>query len=232
MEREYDLRPLFAPRSIAVIGASDKPGKRGHELLANLRAAGYPGAIYPVNPRTGHIDGLPCYASVEDVPGEVEAAAIALPAEASVQAVRQCARKGVRAIVVVAAGFAESGPAGTALQDDMLAVAQEAGLLLAGPNCLGVWSLASRCCYWVSSPRLERLSRVAAVVQSGALVSSLADPAAERGLVFAALATVGNQAMITAGDYLHYLVRDPDVTAVGLVIEDIRRPYTFLKALR
>ncbi|HLH62682.1 MAG TPA: acetate--CoA ligase family protein [Ktedonobacteraceae bacterium] len=245
-----DLQPLFAPRSIAIIGASEKTGKRGREVLDNLYRVGFRGAIYPVNPHYERISGLRCYPSVIDIPAEVEAAAIALPAEAAVAAVQECARKGVRAAVVVAAGFAESGSCGdraeslyngaganvthpgAALEAALAACARESGILLGGPNCLGVWSLPDHCAYWVSSPRQDSASQLAAVLQSGALVSSLADPAAERGLVFAMLATVGNESVLTAGDYLAYLVERPHIRAVAVVIEGVRRPQVFLHALR
>lgn len=246
-----DLRPLFAPRSIAIIGASEKPGKRGREVLDNLRQVGFRGAIYPVNPHYEQVGGLLCYATVGDVPAEVEAAAIALPAGAAVEAVRQCAQKGVRAAVVVAAGFAESVPGGApvkqagdlndeknsryggvTLQAELAAYARGSGMLLGGPNCLGVWSLPDHSAYWVCSPRMDGTSRLAAVLQSGALVASLTDPAAERGLLFNALATVGNEAVLTAGDYLAYLVESPHISAVAVVIEGVRHPELFLQALR
>jgi len=226
-----DLRPLFAPRSIAIIGASEKPGKRGYEVLDNLRRVGYRGDVYPVNPRYDQVAGLRCYASVCDIPFLVESAAIALPAEAAVEAARACARKGVRAIAVVAAGFAEAGPQGARLQEELVRCSREAGMLLCGPNCLGVWSLAGHTAYWERSPRLDQPSHVGAILQSGALVVSLTDPAAERGLAFAALATLGNQAMLTAADYLAYLVEDPLIRTIALVVEDLRRPATFLHAL-
>ncbi len=246
-----DLRPLFAPRSIAIIGASEKPGKRGREVLDNLRQVGFRGAIYPVNPHYEQVGGLLCYATVSDIPAEVEAAAIALPAGAAVEAVRQCTQKGVRAAVVVAAGFAESfsggahvkqagdlngekssGYGGVTLQAELVAYAQESGLLLGGPNCLGVWSFPDHSAYWVCSPRLDGTSRLAAVLQSGAVVASLTGPAAERGLLFNALATVGNEAVLTAGDYLAYLVESPHISAIAVVIEGVRNPGMFLQALR
>jgi acetate---CoA ligase (ADP-forming) len=246
-----DLRPLFAPRSIAIIGASEKPGKRGREVLDNLRQVGFRGAIYPVNPHYEQVGGLLCYATVGDIPAEVEAAAIALPAGAAVETVRQCAQKGVRAAVVVASGFAESVSIGVhvkqagelngekssryegvRLQAELIAYARESGMLLGGPNCLGVWSLPDHSAYWVCSPRLDGTSRLAAVLQSGALVASLTDPAAERGLLFNALATVGNEAVLTAGDYLAYLVESPHISAIAVVIEGVRNPGMFLQALR
>jgi len=226
-----DLRYLFAPRSIAIIGATEKAGKRGFEVIENLRRVGFPGDIYPVNPRYEQVAGLRCYANVRDIPAPVEAAAIAVAAEGAVAAMRECALKGVRAAAVVAAGFAESGTAGARLQEELVRCAHESGMLLCGPNCLGVWSVASHTAYWERSPRLDHPSHVAVILQSGALIASLADPAAERGLVFAALATVGNQAVLTAGDYLAYLIEDPLIRAIALVIEDIRRPATFLQAL-
>lgn len=245
-----DLRPLFAPRSIAIIGASEKTGKRGHEVLDNLRQVGFRGAIYPVNPHYERVDGLPCFASVAAIPAEVEAAAIALPAAATVEAVQQCVQKGVRAAVVVAAGFAESisskplerqaGDSGSTctlhdvggtLQAELVSYTRRGGMLLGGPNCLGVWSLPDHCAYWVCSPVLEATTGLAAILQSGALVASLTDPAAERGLLFNTLATVGNEAMLTAGDYLAYMIEKPHIRAVALVIEDVRHPETFLYAL-
>jgi len=226
-----DLQPLFAPRSLAIIGATDTPGKRGFEVLQNLRAVGFAGEIYPVNPRYDQVAGLRCYQSVRDIAGPVEAVAIALAAEAAVEALRACADVSVRAAAVVAAGFAETGEAGARLQEELARCARESGMLVCGPNCLGVWSLSAHTAYWERSPRLDCTSHLAAVLQSGALIASLADPAAERGLVFSALATVGNEAVLTAGDYLAYLVEDPRIHRVAMVIEGVRRPETFLRAL-
>src|ERR1019366_1608605 len=135
---------LLAPRSVAVVGASRQRGSIGAELFHNLVTAGFRGPVYPVNPVATEIEGVAAYASVLDIPGEVEMAVITVPAAAVLEAARKCVAKGVRALVVISAGFAETGPEGAELQRLLLDVCRQAGMRLVGPNCMGVINTAAR----------------------------------------------------------------------------------------
>src|SRR6266511_3219626 len=132
------LRRVLAPRSVAVIGASRRRGTVGGELFHNLLAAGFAGPVYPVNPKATSVQSVAAYPTVDEVPGPVDLAVLAVPAAAVVPVARACAAKGVGALVVLSAGFAESGPEGVERQRDLLAVCRQAGMRLVGPNCLGV----------------------------------------------------------------------------------------------
>ena len=129
---------VLRPASVAVVGASRDPLSPGGAVLDNLVAGGFTGPVYPVNPAGGLVQGLAAYRSIAEVPGEVELAIVAVPAAAVPTVARECAARGVKALVVISAGFAEDGPEGAALQAQLLAVCRESGMRLVGPNCLGV----------------------------------------------------------------------------------------------
>jgi len=132
------LEPLFEPRSVAVIGASRTPGTIGYELVHNLLADGYTGAVYPVNPKASAVHSIPAYVSIGAVPRPVDLALIAVPKERVVAVAEECGEHGVRALVVISAGFKEVGPAGQDRESALLRVAQRYGMRMVGPNCLGV----------------------------------------------------------------------------------------------
>jgi acetate---CoA ligase (ADP-forming) len=225
------LDSLFRPASIALVGASDRPGSRGAELLANLRSIGYGGTLYPVNPSRDRVGGMTCYPSLLDLPAVPETVAIGVAAERTLDVVRDAVKVGSRAITIVGAGFAESGQAGAQVQAEIAATCRAHGVLLCGPNCLGVWSRLDHVAYWLAGGNDLPLSGIGLVIQSGALASSIIDPLELRGLSVDVIATVGNEAGLTAADYLAELVRDPRIRAVGVVIEGIRDAEGMLRAL-
>ncbi|MCI0429137.1 MAG: CoA-binding protein, partial [Rhodospirillales bacterium] len=135
-----NLDKLLRPASIAIIGASDEPSRIGGRPLAYLLAAGFRGPLYPVNSKRQTVQGLKAYPTIADVPGPVDFAVIAVAAEQAIEAVRDCAARGVGAAVIFTAGFAEVSPAGGALQDRIAAIARESGMRVLGPNCLGLFS--------------------------------------------------------------------------------------------
>ncbi|RME86346.1 MAG: hypothetical protein D6775_00340, partial [Caldilineae bacterium] len=130
----HTLRPFFAPRGVAVIGASQTPGKLGHSVVANLRRFGYAGAVYPVNPRAPSILGLPCYPDIARVPDPVDLALIIVPAPATPALVQACGERGIPAVTVMSGGFAETGDSGAARQVELVRIAREYGMRLVGPN--------------------------------------------------------------------------------------------------
>ena len=140
-DHDKSLGVLFNPQSVAIIGASDDTSRIGGRSVLYLKNYGFLGSIYPVNLNRAHIQGLQAYSSVELIPGEVSLAIVALPANAVLEAVRACARKGVKVVIIFSAGFAESHEDGAAQQAELVEVARAAGMRLLGPNCLGAFNL-------------------------------------------------------------------------------------------
>src|SRR5258708_15763222 len=134
VDRHY-LTPLFEPGSVAIVGASEKSGKVGAVLLSNMLAAGYRGALFAVNPKYGSVRGVPCYASVGKLPRRIDLAVIATPAKTVPDVIEECGRSGVRAAVVITAGFSEAGPEGAKLERAFLDKARRPGVRLRGPHC-------------------------------------------------------------------------------------------------
>src|SRR5260221_9339077 len=141
---QRDLTPLFRPRSLAVIGASDDPAKIRGRILAQIVKGGHPGRIFPIHPTAKTIQGLPAFAAIGDAPGPIDLALIALPAESVPATLAQCAAAGVRSALVFSSGFAEEeGGANRALQDRVRAIARDSGMAVAGPNSVGMLDLAA-----------------------------------------------------------------------------------------
>ena len=156
---------IFKARSVAVVGASNTPPKWGYMMVSTPLKTGYRGAIYPVNPREEKVEGLPCYPSVRDIPGDVDLAVIVVPAVSIPAVMAECAAKGVRGAVVITAGFAETGGEGRILQDEVVRIARAGGIRFVGPNCMGIWSSAARLNLCFDQPPLA--GGIAFVSQSG-----------------------------------------------------------------
>jgi len=136
----HPLDAFFSPRNIAVIGATEKPGSVGLATFSNLRASDFGGKVFPVNVKNPQVLGVPAYPSIKDIPEPVDLAVIITPASTTPAIIRECGEKGVRAAIVISAGFKETGPAGVELEKQLLSAAQAAGIRIVGPNCLGVMS--------------------------------------------------------------------------------------------
>ena len=223
-----DLSPLLSPRSIAVVGASARPGSAGQLVLGNLRQLRYTGAVYAVHPKHDEVLGYPCFPDMAALPGLVDSVAVLLSAEKVIPALEGALAAGARAAWVLASGFAESGPDGQARQDDLASFAEESGLLLCGPNCIGVADLVGRAAtYSVALSTAVRPGRVSAVVQSGAVGMGLAN-AARFGYRY--LISSGNEAVLESADYLGHLAGDPHTDVVIAFLEGIRSPRRFVAA--
>ena len=208
-----DLTALLHPRSIAVVGATERPGAYGDATLRNLAALGFPGPVWAVHPTRREVHGRPCVPALEDLPEPVDAVAVAIPAPGVPAVVRAARARGCGAAVVFAAGFAESG--GRALQDELRAAAGDMPLL--GPNCDGLVAFHARAALWGDALRPRPAGRVALISQSGNVaVNALS---VDRGLRFHTVASVGNQALIAAADLLAALVEEPEVGSVALFLE-------------
>ena len=225
------LATLFRPRSIAVIGASTREDAIGFRVIRNLRRMGFAGEIFPINPRYREVAGLTCLPSIEALPPGVESAFIALPAEQGPDVLEAVGRRGIKTAFVNASGFADGGPEGRALQRRLRAVALAQGIVLCGPNNMGVISVHDRTAIWTQLHMSDvRPGPVAVISQSGSMALVLAQD--ERNLGLAYLVTAGNEAVLSAADYLDHIVRDSRVKTVLLFLESIRDPARFGAAAR
>lgn len=213
------IEDLLAPRTVAVVGASDKPGAYGGQTLLNLRRAGFPGAVYPVNPgRAGQlVHGLRCVASLEDLPERPDVTVVAVPAAAAVDVLTHVGQIGGPAAVVYAAGFAETAT-GVGRQQALIRVARDYRIAVCGPNGNGVVSVPHRAPLWGDSVELTEPGPVALISQSGNVgVNALAGP---RGVALHSVVSCGNQAVLDAVHYLQHIAEHPDgVRAVALYLE-------------
>jgi acyl-CoA synthetase (NDP forming) len=229
------LDRLLRPRSVAIVGASDKPGALGASVLRNLERQGFEGAIHLVNPKRSDIGGRPCVASVDDLPEGIDAAVLAIPRAGVLDAIHALARRKVGAAVVFAAGFAEDGPQGLADQQEIAAVAAAAGMVVEGPNCLGLVNFIDRISLtFIEMPeaRAEGDSRVGIVSQSGAMAAVLATTMITRDVPLSCYISTGNEAASGVEDYLAHLVDSPETRVIAMIVEQFRSPARFLAAAR
>jgi acetyl coenzyme A synthetase (ADP forming)-like protein len=227
------MRAFLAPRSVAVVGASRRRGTVAGELFHNLLAGGFNGPVYPVNPNTPVVQSVLAYGSVTEVPGPVDLAVLVVPAPAVVRAARECAAKGVRALVVISAGFAETGPEGAERQAQLLRVCRDAGMRLIGPNCLGILNTDPDVSLDATfGPAVPLPGRVGFLSQSGALGLAIVDNANALGLGLSSFVSVGNKADISGNDLLNYWEQDDRTGLVLLYLESFGNPRKFARIAR
>jgi acetate---CoA ligase (ADP-forming) len=211
------VRRFLEPRSVAVIGASRRRGTVGGEILRNLYEGGFSGAIHPVNSSAASVQGHHAHASILDIGADVDLAVIAVPAERVCAAARECAEAGVRALLVISAGFAEAGPAGLARQRELLVICRSAGMRLVGPNCFGVLNTAEdvrlNATFAAHPPPPGRIGFLS---QSGGLGIAIIEAADRIGLGLSSFVSVGNKSDISGNDLLEYW-EDDAATAVALL---------------
>lgn len=235
MHRDYtSLSALLAPRSIALVGASDDPARIGGRPLRYLRNSGFKGTVYPVNPKRDTVQGVPAFASIAALPEAPDVAILAVPAAGTVQAVRESAEAGVKAAIVFSAGFAETDEDGAAMQAEMTAIARESGMRLLGPNCLGVFNSANGY-YGTFSAAFDggfvKPGPIAVVSQSGAYGSHVMHLARERDLGIGYWITTGNECDVDVAEALRWVVDQPDVNVVMAYAEGVRNRDAFIEAL-
>jgi acetyl coenzyme A synthetase (ADP forming)-like protein len=227
------LEHVLAPRSIAVIGASRTRGTIGAELFHNLLEGGFNGPVYPVNPSAPVVQSVLAYPTVLDIAGPVDLVLIAVPAGRVVETARQCAAKGVKSLVVISSGFAESGGEGISRQADLLAVCRQAGMRLVGPNCMGVINTAPDVSMNATfGPATPPRGRVGFMSQSGALGLAVMDYAKTLGLGLSWFISAGNKADLSANDVLQYAETDPQTDLVLLYLESFGNPRKFARIAR
>ncbi len=225
------LAALFSPRSVAVIGASERPGSVGRTLLWNLIQSPFGGTVYPVNPRHHSVLGVRCCASVTEVPEPVDLAVIATPAASVPERVAECVAAGVRAAIVISAGFREVGAEGLALEARLMAAVRGSGLRLLGPNCLGLMNprLGLNATF---APGLAAPGHVGFLSQSGAICTAVLDWSRRRGVGFSAFVSMGSMLDVGWGDLITVLGDDPDTHSIVIYMEAIGDARAFLSAAR
>lgn len=226
---------FLAPRSIAVIGASDQPGNVGGAAVRFCRKFNSPCAIYPVNPNRSSVAGLPCFPNVAVLPTPPDLAILALPAAAIAQAIRDCAAAGIDAGIVWAGGFVEGGPDGLARHRELLAVCRETGFAMLGPNCLGVIETHAPITASFAS-MMQNFDRfipgnISMVSQSGGLATMALALAQQAGCGFRYMISTGNEAVLGVSDFLRALADDPLTKIIALYLEGVRDGAKFQQAL-
>ncbi len=227
------LDPLLRPRAVAVVGASRDPASLGGAVFRNLLAGGFAGPVYPVNTSAPYVQSVRAYPTVSAIPDEVDLAIVVVPAAHALDAIDDCGKKGVRAVVVITAGFAETGPSGRALQDELLRRVEGHGMRMVGPNCFGVINTdpAVRL-HGTFAGTTPPAGSIAFSSQSGALGLVILDHAAMLGLGIRQFVSVGNKADVSGNDLLEYWERDPEVKVILFYLENLGHPGLFMRLAR
>jgi acetyltransferase len=212
------MHKLFHPRSVAVVGATDSPDRVGYNLLESILYGGFKGRVFPVHPRLETLQGLKVYPSLEDVPGPVDVAVVALNQFATVETIAQCGRLGIKAAICVAGGYREMGSDGLRLEERLVSLAREHGIALVGPNTLGLINTGADF-YSTFYPLQLPKGRVSLVSQSGGMGLTMMHKAADEGLGINKWVGVGNRSALEISDYLEYLALDEGTDVIGIFLE-------------
>lgn len=223
-----ELRPLFKPKSIAIIGASSNPRKIGHEIVKNIIASGYEGKLYPINLEGKDVLGLKSYTSILSVPDEVELAIIAIPASFVVDVLEECGMKGVKAVIVISSGFKEIG--NVELEKKVLSIAKKYGMRMLGPNVFGLYYAPSKLNATFGPSRIHP-GKIAFITQSGALGIALMEWATLHKIGLSAVVSMGNKADLDEADVLDYLSNDDETKAIIIYMEGVNDGRKFMKSL-
>ena len=227
------MRHVLRPRSIAVIGASRRPHAIGYELVHNLVTGGFQGPVYPVNPHASSVAGLPCWPAVSAVPGPVDLGVLSVPVPAVAQVVDDCGRKGVGALVIITAGFAEVGAEGSASQREITRLAHAHGMRIVGPNCFGVLNTDPAVQMNATfAPMAPVPGPVGFASQSGGLGIAILGEATRRGIGLSSFVSMGNKADVSGNDLLLWWEQDPNTQVALLYLESFGNPRRFGRIAR
>jgi acetyltransferase len=227
----HPLQVFFAPRSVAVIGATDREGSVGRTVLWNLVTNPFGGTVFPVNAKRGSVLGIKCYPEVAAIPEPVDLAVVVTPAPGVPGVVRECAKAGVRGAIVISAGFKETGEQGLRLEQELLAIAREARMRILGPNCLGVMSPVSGLNATFAGA-MARKGSVAFLSQSGALQTAILDWSLQENVGFSAFVSLGSMLDLGWGDLIDYLDTDGRTRSILIYMESVGDARAFLSAAR
>src|SRR5512140_3321520 len=225
------LKSIFAPKNVAVIGATEKEGSVGRTILWNLISSPFGGAVFPINPKRPSLLGIKAYPSIKDVPDKVDLAVIVTPSTSIPGIVAECAEAGVKGVIVISAGFKEIGPEGVELERQLLENARKGGMRVVGPNCLGVMNPMSGLNATFAAG-MARKGHVAFISQSGALCTAVLDWSFKENVGFSAFVSVGSMLDVDWGDLIYDLGDDPHSDSIVIYMESIGDARSFLSAAR
>lgn len=230
MGKHY-LNPLFAPKSVAVFGASDRQDAVGQIVFQNMLQGGFKGKLYPINAKNVEVQGQRAYASIAEVGEPVELVVIATPPQTVPGIIEECGLHGVKAAVIITAGFGEAGAKGIALEKELIEAAHRYNIRLIGPNCLGIMrpSIGLNATF---NNGAANVGNIAFVSQSGALCTAILDWASRNDVGFSSVVSMGSSTDVDFGEILDYLVSDPNTQSILMYIEGIRNARSFMSALR
>jgi acetyl coenzyme A synthetase (ADP forming)-like protein len=232
-ENARSVDAFFHPRSVAVIGASRKLGTISGEVLHNIMSYGFNGPVYPVNPTSPVVQSIVSYPTVEEVPGPVDLAVVVVPSAHVLEVARQCARKKVRAMVVISAGFAEASSQGREMQSELVAICRGAGMRLIGPNCMGIITTDPEVRLNATfAPMPAPPGGIGFMSQSGGLGLAIMDYAGSLGLGLSTFVSVGNKADISGNDLISFWENDPRTDTILLYLESFGNPRKFSRIAR
>lgn len=230
--RRRNIECLLDPRSIAVVGANDK-GNSGARVIRGAVASGFKGPVWPINPKYEQLEGLACFPSLAALPAVPDVVAVNVPTKAALDVLREGAQAGVRAMIFFSGGFTDAGtPEGLARHKEMVAVAAECGMLVGGPNCLGILSFKRQfCASFASTPGPMKVGGISIVSQSGGLINAFMELGYARGLGFNYVISAGNEAVVNAADHLDWLADDDGTSVVVCALESVKDGASFRAAL-
>jgi len=232
--RQSTARPLdciFSPKAVALIGATENPGSVGRTVLENLRSGGFPGPIYPVNPKRETVLGMKAYPGILSVSGKVDLAVIVTPPPSVPGIIRDCAQAGVKGAIIISAGFKEIGAAGLELERQVLAEARHGQMRIVGPNCLGVMTPVGKLNATFAAG-MARPGSVGFLSQSGALCTAVLDWSLHENVGFSAFVSLGSMVDVGWGDLIYHLGDDPATRSIVIYMETIGDARAFLSAAR
>jgi len=232
MSSGWNLDPIFYPKSVAVIGASETPGKIGTALMINLKEMWSGNEIYPINVKREEVMGIKAYKSVKDVPGEIDLAVIAVPAKIVPQVMKECAEKGVKGVIIISAGFSESGPEGAKLEEEIRKIANDGGIPVIGPNCLGVYNSENMLATIFNPPDRQGFPKpggIAFLSQSGAFGAAVLDWMAQQNLGMSKFVSYGNKCNVYEEDLIEYLAEDEKTKVITMYIEGLSHGKKFIE---
>lgn len=227
------LDAIFSPESVAIIGASNTPGKVGHDIFDNILRGGFKGTLYPVNPKAKSILSVKTFPTINDIVDNVDLSIIILPPRPCLEAVKESIKKGVKGIVIVSAGFREVGGEGLEIENEIVSLCRAANVRLVGPNCLGVINPVPDVSLNASfSKRMPACGNISFISQSGALCAAVLDFAADRDFGFSKFISIGNKADVDELDLLLYLHEDLNTAVIILYLEELRKGPEFIEAVK
>jgi len=221
------LDGLFKPDSVAIIGASANPSKWGNMILSNIINGGYTGILYSVNPKEDNILGIPTFHSLKEIPDKIDTCIVATPQSALSQVIKECGEKGVKFVVVITAGYGETGEEGRRAEREILQLASRYGIRIVGPNCMGIFGSEVKL-IGLMAPIIPKKGFISFVSQSGNIGVQILTSGASQGIGFSKFVSSGNEADLHSEDYLEYFGEDPETNVIVAYIEGIKDGRKFL----